>query len=465
MQRRRKFVCGCLSAAVLLTASAAGSADVREDHRAWLIRNFDEQAHAILRASTTQPADNAAGGIAWGDSYVMSALVEMLAATGDERYAEMFVRLADHVLKARDDQHDRRDEYRGTVKPAWGSSKYSDGRWHVWAVHTGMICEPLARFAAVVRKNPRLNRGYAAKANEYLAAAQQAVAVHEPDYRPGPAKDEAHLYGAVHRTHLPLNMQNALARAWIYIDDATGKPDHRELIERLARFFKNRLRVEPDGALAWEYRPPLDGSGTKFEDVSHAAINADFIVLCYERGIVFDKRDIDGLEKTLLTRVIRPDGSVADHIGGQSGVNAHKAQVMRWARLAIYCPAVRDRLIRLRRVEPSSGGGDMLGLALLTAASHGGPTTRAASVELLGRPCRSKQVLGACVVTDCKDSRICCNHRVNLCRIPATTMPWTAAERGSLRLTRRVSSSAKNPVDLASPARAVIPYNQMLHDT
>ncbi|MGQ9651575.1 MAG: hypothetical protein ACUVXJ_15820 [Phycisphaerae bacterium] len=372
-------MCGSLlAAAVLLTATAAGSADVREGHRAWLIRTFDEQAHAILQTSTTRPASNAAGEIAWGDSYVMSALIEMLAATGEERYAEMFVRLADHILKARDDQHNRRDEYRGTVNPAWGSSAYSDGRWHVWAVHTGMICEPLARFAGVVRKNAKLNKEYATKANEYLAAAQQAVAVHEADYRPGPGKDEAHLYGAVHQLHLPLNMQNALARAWIYIDDATGRPDHREHIERLARFFKNRVRVEPDGALAWEYRPPLDGLGTRFEDVSHAAINADFLVLCYERGMVFNKQDIGGLEKTLLSRVIRPDGSVADHIGGQSGLNRHKAQVMRWARLAIHCPAVRDHLIRLRRVEPLSGGGDLLGLALLATASKADPTTQAA---------------------------------------------------------------------------------------
>ncbi|MDM8007824.1 MAG: hypothetical protein QUV05_16915 [Phycisphaerae bacterium] len=365
-----KIVCACVSAAVLMTASPMTFAEDRDDNREWLIKAFDEQAQAILRTSTTRPADNAAGGIAWGDSYVMSALAEMLAATGDGKYADMFVRLADHVLKARDSLHNLRDEYRGTVNPAWGSIKYSEGKRYVWAVHTGMICEPLARFAAVVRKNPDLREKYAARAGEYLAAAQQAVAVHEPDYRPGPGKGEAHLYGAVNRTHLPLNMQNALARAWIYIDDATGKPDHRERIERLARFFKNRLRVESDGALAWEYRPPLDGSGTKFEDVSHAAINADFLVLCYERGIVFDKADITGLEKTLLTRVIRPDGSVANHVGGDTSVNTHKAQVMRWARLAIHRPAVRDRLIRLRRDDTFAGGGDMLGLALLTAASR-----------------------------------------------------------------------------------------------
>jgi hypothetical protein len=396
---------------VLLTvASTWCAADVLtatpDDDRAWLVKTFDELAVPSLQRSTTRPADNDYGGIAWGDSYVMASLAEMLAATGNARYADMFIQVADHVLKARDNLHNLRDEYRGTVNPAWGSMKYSNGKRHVWAVHTGMICEPLARFAGVVRKDPKLKDKYSAKADEYLTAAQQAVAVHEPDYRPGPGKDEAYLYGHVNQIHLPLNMQNALARAWIYIDDATGKPEHRDQISRLARFFKNRLRVQPDGALAWEYRPPLDGPGTNFEDVSHGSINADFLVLCYEHGVVFDRKDIDGLEKTLLTRVIRPDGSISDNIGGKGGVNKYKAAALRWARLALHCPAVRDRLVQLRRTESSGGGGsDMLGCALLIAAGTRATSAPASAVELLGQPCRAKQVLGACVVTDRKDGR------------------------------------------------------------
>lgn len=379
----------------------------RDDDRAWLIKTFDGLAGSALQTSTTRPASNAAGGIAWGESYTMSALTEMLAATGDARYADMFVKLADRVLAARDNLHNLRDEYRGTVNPAWGSSKYSNGKWHVWAVHTGMICEPLARFAAVVRKNPKLKERYAARADEYLDAAQRAVAVHEADYRSGPGPNEGHLYGHVNQIHLPLNMQNALARAWIYIDDATGKPDHRDRIERLARFFKNRIREEPDGSLTWEYRPPLDGPGTKFEDISHGAINADFMVICCERGIVFGEQDLAGLTRTLLNRVIRSDGSIANNVGG-SGSNQYAAQVLRWGRLSLHNEAVRERLVALRRTDPLGAlGSDMLGCALLTAAC--GPVSKAASptagVEHLGQPCRAKQVLGACMVTDRKDGR------------------------------------------------------------
>jgi len=367
-------------AILLATMSAVSFAEGRDDDRTWLIKTFDDMAADLMRVSTTQPASNALGRIAWGDSYTLSALAEMLAATGDPKYADMFIRLADHVLKARDNLHDRRDEYRGIVTPAWGSSKYSGGKWHVWAVHTGMICEPLARFAAIIRKDAKLKDRYAAKADEYLAAARQAVAVHEPDFRAGPGKDEGYLYGHVNEIHLPLNMQNALARAWIYIDDATGKPDHRDHIERLARFFKTRIRVETDGALTWEYRPPLDGPGTKFEDVSHGSINADFIVLCYEHGIVFNRQDIAGLETTLLTRVIRPDGSIAGNVGGTGEVNKHRVQALRWARLARHSDPVRQRLVVLRRAGSFGGAGtDMLGCALLATAGAATATAPAPS--------------------------------------------------------------------------------------
>ncbi len=415
MDRRMKPRWGSVSASVLVMASATPFAENRSDDRVRLIKTFDQMAADVVPASTTRPADNDYGRIAWGDSYTLSALAEMLAATGDLKYADMFVRITDHVLKARDNLHNLRDEYRGTVNPAWGSVKYSNGKRYVWAVHTGMICEPLARFAGVVRKDRKLKERYATKADEYLAAAQQAVAVHEPDYRPGPGKDEAHLYGHVRQKHLPLNMQNALVRAWIYIDDATGKADHREHIEQLARFFRNRIRVEPDGALTWEYQPPLDGAGTTFEDVSHGSINADFLVVCHEHGIVFNKQDIQGLEKTLLTRVTRPDGSIAGTIGGTGKVNQHKVQALRWAALARHSEPVRQRLVAMRRAESFGGGGtDMLGCALLVAASTAATTAPAAGVELLGQPCRTKQILETCVLTDRKDDRICFNHRVNL---------------------------------------------------
>lgn len=339
----------------------------------WLKARFDERLTRELDETLKKPGSNDQGGIAWGQSYQLEALIEMLAVTGQTRYADAFVKLADWVAAARDDRHGLKDEIRGKVLPAWSSTKYTEGKRYVWAVHTGMIAAPLARFAAVVQSRPELEDRYDEAAARFLKIAEEAVAAHEDQYRAGPGPDEGYLYGLYTRTHLPLNMQNALARAYLAIDDARSSPQHRERVARLARFLKNRMRVTADGAYEWEYRPPLEGAGTSFEDISHAAINVDFAMQCFEHGIVFDREDAARLEKTLLKRVMRSDGSVANNVGGGGGVNRFAGQVLRWGRLARHSAAVRERLVRFcREADPkvANPAADWLGIAYLVAPSR-----------------------------------------------------------------------------------------------
>ncbi|MEP0841153.1 MAG: heparinase II/III family protein, partial [Phycisphaerae bacterium] len=379
MSRQRHALLNALVTLGLIPAVRAASP---ADDRAWLIEAFDAMAGPVVRAAATRPADNESGGIAWGTSYELAGLAEMLAVTRDAKYARMFVRVADPVCAGTDQARGLRDEIRGGVLPAWGSSRYSGGKRYVWAVHTGMIAEPLARFAGVVRSEPALKAVFGAKADAYLAVARKAAAVHDSDFVEGPREGEGHLLIQYSNQIAPLNMQNALGRAWLRIDDATGTTEHRERVVKLARFFRNRLRTTEDGASAWEYRPPLDSAGTGFEDISHAAINVDFLVLCREHGLVFTDEDIRRVEKTLLTRVFRPDGSLADNVGGTGGVNRHRAQVLRWAALARHSVAARERLIAFRRDgHGGQGGTDLLGCALLVAACATPPATRPAAAD------------------------------------------------------------------------------------
>jgi hypothetical protein len=236
-----------------------------------------------------------------------------------------------------------------------------------------MIAEPLAQFAAVVRGDRKLSAKYRKAADEFLAVAERAIAVHDDQYRDGPGADEGYLHGLWLKKPLPLNQQNAPARAWIRIDDATGKNAHRERIQRLAHFLKNRLRTTEDGAYVWDYWAPLDGPGTGFEDISHAAINADFMVLCYERGIVFTQEDIARLERTLLTKVILGDDAIADNVGNTAGTNSFATQVLRWGRLARHSRAVCERLVALYRSGKFEAmASNAQGIALIVSGLGGG---------------------------------------------------------------------------------------------
>lgn len=304
---------------------------------------FDALVFPAVEDAVREPGDKLGGEIAWGAAYQLSALADMFDATRDAKYAERIVRLSDWIIAARDDHHGLHDELRDGMFPGWSTTSYSKGQRYTWAVHTGMIVAPMARFAAVVRHDPSLAERWGKDADRLLAVAEAAVAIHESDYLDGPGESEGHLYSPYLKKNLPLNMQNALARAWLAIDDATGKQTHRERVSRLAQFLKNRLRLMEDESYVWAYWPPLEGTNEGFEDVSHAAINVDFIVLCFEHEIVFTRDDVNRIGNTFTKRVLLADDRISDTVGGGENVNKYRDDVLRWARLGRHLPELRER--------------------------------------------------------------------------------------------------------------------------
>ncbi|MBI3851632.1 MAG: hypothetical protein HY298_15340 [Verrucomicrobia bacterium] len=347
MPFRERFTFMLLAFAILTGGRVVGAAAGGEG--AQLAERFDRIIIPAVERAVRKPATDQGGEIAWGESYQLSALVEMLDATRDAKYVPLIVNLSDWIAKSRDDRRGSRDEIRGQVLPAWGSTNYSKGTRYVWAVHTGMIVAPMARFAAVIRSEASLKTLWSKDANRLLQIAEEAVAAHDGEFREGPGADEGYVYCPYLKKHLPLNMQNALARAWLAIDDATKTPKHRERVTRLARFLKNRLRPMDDGSYVWADWPPLDGAGDSFEDISHATINVDFVVLCFEHEIVFTRDDLARLEKTLFKRVMLADDRISDTVGGGDKFNKYSSAVLKWGRLGRYFPAVRERLIAFSR--------------------------------------------------------------------------------------------------------------------
>jgi hypothetical protein len=231
-----------------------------------------------------------------------------------------------------------------------------------------MIAYPMARFAAVVRGNEMLNARFAPQADRLLKAAERAAAVHDSDYREGPAADEAHLYGLYLKKHLPLNQQNTIVQTWIALDEANGDSRHQKKIERLARFFKHRVRLEDDDSYVWEYWPPADGAGTGAEDISHAAINVDLAALLFNHGWVFDRQDLDRFANTFTKRVFPSKDRMADTVDG-SGQGKYERSVLRWGRLARTSPLAKSRLLEYAAtLKAPLASPDFLGVAYLVSA-------------------------------------------------------------------------------------------------
>lgn len=275
------------------------------------------------------------GEYAWSESYALDAYVAMYEASGDTQYLDKFVGRYRVLLTLRDDHTNSRDELNGRIMAAWGTTGYSKGRRTCWLVHAGMLTYSAARFARLVKERKILHDRFETAAAEFSAATEETIAAYEPDWRDGPNPDEGYYVAkSLDGKHLPLNQQNALGRTLLDLAASTGKTVYRERATKLAAFLKRRLRPRNDGAYDWAYWPPVQppyGQGS--EDISHAAINVDFAVRCFQDNIVFTREDIQRLATTFLRVVSKGNNRFADTVGGDPG-DKYTAQIGRWANLA-----------------------------------------------------------------------------------------------------------------------------------
>lgn len=265
-------------------------------------------------------SNNEKGELAWGESYILEGYLEAFRLSGDTAWLDKMVEHIDRVLAQRDDARGIRD-YRGRLRAAWGSSGYTNGAWHAWVVHTGMITYPIAAFAAEVISRPELHASYLEKARLYLAKVEESVADTWDQWRDGPAEGQGHYVfpedfpkvGDRGR-NVPLNHQTAIGRTLIALYDATGNELYRQRAEALGRAMKSVLYVLPNDSYVWKYWPTLSDyltvagprrvlTSISAEDISHAAISGQFAYLLYRHGWVFDEQDMTAIARTVAENV------------------------------------------------------------------------------------------------------------------------------------------------------------------
>ncbi len=329
----------CLATGLLALTSSALSAPLDPEKP---LRELFDECDADWQNTTGITKAKEPGNMAWGESYRLMAYPGMYEATRDTKYLDHLTHRFDALLTVRDDRTGRRDEFTGKAMPAWGTAHYSKPKWHCWIVHAGMLTYPAASFVRIVKADPNLQARYGAKADEYAAALKETIAGYDPDWRNGPGEDEGYYIGrALGDKHLPLNQMNALGRTLAELAVALDDPVCRDRASRLARFFEHRLTTKPSGAYDWAYWPPTEPAGpSSGEDISHAAINAEFAVLCYERGIVFDRADMDHFAATFTKSIYKGPGNFAASVAGKGEKSRYSVSVGRWVRLAQFDPQI-----------------------------------------------------------------------------------------------------------------------------
>ena len=237
-------------------------------------------------------------------------------------------------------------EQRDSVPPAWISfnlSQGADAKQHAWLGHVGRAIYPAARIAAFVKNDSHLNATYGLRIDAILSDIVQSLDMFESEYHVD--SDGAGIYRDPYfefysgKTVLPFNLQTSAGRAFIALSEATGDPRFRQRAYKLAIGMKNELTAIDD-RYQWRYatyRQPTEG-----EDVSHAAINVNFMIDAYEAGLVFDDTDIRRLTNT-MKHLYTPDDGFTYRVDGLGEVNAGTSDNMAaWLRLTNYDASLRE---------------------------------------------------------------------------------------------------------------------------
>lgn len=348
-------------------AFAASAQGLHQGTIAEYAARFDRMDRALNNGDGYSDGLNTKGDLAWGEGYLLRAYVAMAKATDDPAYLDSEVEHFDRMLQNRDDRLGKIDVFRKVALPAWGSDEYSRGRWHVWAVHTGMICLGPAEFVRFVRGVSRWRRAYGRKADEYLQRIEEAVAAHDADYHDGPAPGEGY-YTDPEIGPLPLNQQNALGSVIVELYNITRDQRYKSRAAHLALYFKHRLNRMPNGAWEWPYLAKPDGSTSGVEDISHGATDVDFAARCRWAHIVFNQQDMRGFAATWTREVRHSATEFADTVAGTGGPNTYMPQAVgRWLSLV---PFDRSILSDARRAfatynDSRPNAAEMLGIAEL----------------------------------------------------------------------------------------------------
>ena len=296
-----------------------------------------------------ESVDNSNGDVAWSLSYRMSGLNEMYRVTGDLKYLKLGQRFAELVYQNTDEARGL-ETWQGKSGPHWSSSRYGGQGRTVHLVHTAMITYPILERLLLQSEGRELQD------SRLLKAVKRSLSSHQPQWREGPQPGEGHfVYGVGQKPEnpelpLPINRNCAMAKSLWLLWKLDGDEDSRDQCLAIARYFKNRLEINPEGAYRWRYDSTVSNelqSGS-YEDTSHAALSASLVPLLARDGEVFDGKDLVRFASTVANSVLGDkEGVIYSDVAGLGDLPPTHVQLpARWLEFAPYRPSIYTGLIK-----------------------------------------------------------------------------------------------------------------------
>ncbi|MEU8221279.1 hypothetical protein [Kribbella sp. NPDC048915] len=273
-------------------------------------------------------------------------------------------------------------------------------QYYVFAVHTGMVAFPLARYARMVLQSPKLRRGKRQKfAQDVLEAAKAAVEFHDPEWvsRPDGTGDYVWPKGApipFDGTIQPYNQSQGIGQVLVELYRATKQSKYKTRVVQMLKAYEPALKLTGD-AYSWTYWPPYSElyagytkdaglseytpsypASRQIEDISHAAISVEFVHAAHDAGIsAGPATDIQRFTKTFTQNLIRSEIEVWYRVDGTGdAVPANAVQCARWGAYAEQDLLVYQQSLRVYdavQLVPGQGS-HALGIAYLNWAKNSG---------------------------------------------------------------------------------------------
>lgn len=273
-------------------------------------------------------------------------------------------------------------------------------QFYVFAVHTGMVTYPLAKYARIVLGSKELSRSrHGGRARRVLAQVKRAVAFHDREFhlRPDGAGDYVWPKGApvpFDGLVQPYNQSHGLGLTMAELYRVTKLATYRDRVRALLESFRSGITAADNGAYVWPYwtvdgelyngytaeqelstYTPYYGATQQFEDISHAAISVEFAKEAHDAEVADWSDQLPHFATTFTENVIRSETEVWYRVDGTAdAVPANAVQCARWMLYAEYDNAVYEQSLRVYdavALEPSQGS-HALGIGYLNWAKERG---------------------------------------------------------------------------------------------
>ena len=347
------------------------------------VDRYDKEFMGDSLDACLKDVQNDHGGLAWGMSYRMRSLNEMYQVTKQTKYLEANLRLMRAVLAATDDKRGKQ-LFTGRVVPAWGCDKYAERGRAVFAVHTGIILTPIVECLRFVKDNPALRTAVGDEFDALIKASEEALAVHDRQWRDGPETRAGYYIGmdqenSLENKPLPGNRISAMGTALWASWKLTGNIQHKDRAIAIATYIKHRLFTAPDGAYYWPYQlatapvtEPKIREEVSGEDASHGGLTMSLLFTLARENEVITQDDMQRFACTVKYGITRLQEGIL--LGGVTGSPKSKPDYIgyasNWLQAVQNDPQTRNAIIQYYlKYKPSPQPLDLSSLLL-----YGGKT-------------------------------------------------------------------------------------------